>query len=152
MGGRRTKQESRRRHTMYSWNYFATRCHLFLLTLAIMARYIRLKYSFWHHHVSGKDSMLAAPIWYRWRWSLPPGPMDVCGGRTISETVPRYREWTQDHAMEVALSGPHSSRYHAPGGGMTWWTWHKKDSSTRIPPGDIVMPSSSTPTFSMNAP
>ena len=29
---------------------------------------------------------------------LPPGPMDVYGGRTIAETVPRYREWTQDRA------------------------------------------------------
>ena len=29
---------------------------------------------------------------------LPPGPMDVCGGRTIVETVPLYREWTRDLA------------------------------------------------------
>ena len=28
---------------------------------------------------------------------LPPGPMDVFGGRTISETVPVYREKTRDH-------------------------------------------------------
>ena len=29
---------------------------------------------------------------------LPPGPMDVCGARTIAETVPHYREWTRDRA------------------------------------------------------
>ena len=29
---------------------------------------------------------------------LPPGPMDVFGGRTISETVPVYRDWTKDRA------------------------------------------------------
>ena len=64
--------------------------------------------------------MLAAPTWYRWRWSttLPgmgqrgrPGAVAVSakvscrldrwmclGGRTITETVPVYREWTRDRA------------------------------------------------------
>ena len=107
---------------MYGWK-FATRCRLFLLTLATMASYMRTianKFILFLIMSQGRTlyvgsshlvplEMVNDPPRYGPAWEtrrrrrvrqcdLPPGPMDVFGGRTISETVPVYREKTRDHA------------------------------------------------------
>ena len=99
---------------MYGWK-FATRCRLFLLTLATMASYIRAPLLI-NSFCFSSCSMLAAPTWYRWRWSMTlpgmgqrgrPGAVAVSASVicrldrwTCLEGGPSVRQslYTRDHA------------------------------------------------------
>ena len=148
---------------MYGWK-FATRCRLFLLTLATMASYIRaslLINSFCFSSCHREErSMLAAPTWYRWRWSMTlpgMGQRGRPGAVAVSASVIcRLDRWTCLEGgpsvrqslyivkrLETILHGKSIiliwfivlwSCWE----GMTWWTWPKKGSPTQTPPEDTV--------------
>ena len=118
-------------------------------------------------------SMLAAPTWYRWRWSTTPssigqhrrpGAVAVSARASchldewmsIDEEQSLRRSPVIVNGLKIMLLGNHSipNPFIVPS--SSWKKWphgpDRKGSPTRTPPGEIVMPSSSIPTFFMNAP
>ena len=118
---------------------FPTRCHLSLLTLATMARYIRLVLLIENHSdsaMSGQDPLRRqlppgtvgdgqwpSPVWASVgdpvlssgpQERTAAGPMDVCGGENDlwdSPLLPRMDPGYCD--LEVTLSRAHPSCYHS---------------------------------------
>ena len=155
---------------MYGWK-FATRCRLFLLTLATMASYIReplLINSFCLSSCHREEhSMLAAPTWYHRRWSMTLPGMGQRGRPSVvavsASVICRLDRWTcleggpsvrqslyTVRRPETMRHGKHtiliwSIVLWSCWEGMTWWTWPKKGSPTQTPPGGTVTHSSPTP-------
>ena len=119
---------------MCGWK-FATRCRLFLLTLATMASYIRaplLINSFCFSSCHREErSMLAAPTWYRWRWSMTlpgMGQRGRPGAVAVSASVIcRLDRWTcfiddmKSHIGRQRISIQRHAISHERGSHLTPW-------------------------------
>ena len=107
---------------MYGWTV-ATRCRLFLLTLATMASYIKriitdkvIPLSSCHRE---ELCMFAAPTWYRWRWSTTfPGmgqrgrPVAVAMSAKVSCRLDRWMCLGEEPSLRQSpctVSGPETA-------------------------------------------